>query len=245
MLRYVLILLSVIATQDIMTQTTDSIGHPIIFKEGTYLEPINSITTDPIILDHSLLILEDRGVTEWENRLIMQQHILTQLMSQLDSISRQQHWQKNTYERQIDQLLSELAQLQSKVKYLEQSSVSPPLADLQSNIAFRADIPNEIRVYFNVQRFEIDTEALMILNEVIDLLASSPNAGVLITGCADDFSLEPQNLVLSQKRAEEVRNMLISSGIPPGRIIIRYLGSSQIQPLYRHQKVNIQFIQQP
>jgi outer membrane protein OmpA-like peptidoglycan-associated protein len=245
MLRYVLILLCVIASQDIMTQTPDSTGHPIVFKEGVYLEPLNSPVIESFILDHSLLILEDNNETEWENRLILQQQLLTQLMSKLDSISQQQHWQKDTYEHQIEQLLSELTVLQSKVKYLEQTSAAPPLVDLQTNISFRADIPNEIRVYFNQGRSEIDTEALMILNEVIDLLAISPDAGVLITGCADDFSVEPQNLILSQKRAEEVRNMLISSGILPGRIIIRYLGSSQTQPLFRHQKVNIQFIQQP
>lgn len=245
MIRNVLILCSIFISQLVLCQSKDTSEHTIIFKDGTYLEPYISPFSEDDVIDQSSLLLQDHKEYEWENALIKQQLLLSLLMNKLDSMHTQQRWQASFYEHQIEQLSEEITQLQSKIKTIEQSTNGPALVDLNDNMTTLQEVPEEIRVYFNKERSEIDTEALMILNEIIDLLASSPQSGLLLTGCADDFTTESQNIILSQKRADEIRNMLISAGISPNRIIIRYIGSNEPQSMFRHQKVNIQFIKLP
>ena len=58
-------------------------------------------------------------------------------------------------------------------------------------------------------------------------MAKNPSLRVLITGFADKSGNPEYNVVISRKRAESVKNHLLSMGIDSSRILVSYVGDTE------------------
>jgi len=67
------------------------------------------------------------------------------------------------------------------------------------------------------------------LEKVVLFLAKNPKVKVEIGGHTDNTGTDEVNLLLSKKRAEEVRNWLIEAGVKPNRLEAK--GYSSTKPL--------------
>ena len=85
----------------------------------------------------------------------------------------------------------------------------------------------EFRVYFEFDRSALLPEAQQILSQVVAIAKQQPDLRIVLVGKADLAGSDSYNLKLSERRAETVRDALIRSGIPAGRIDTRYVGDRQ------------------
>ena len=73
-------------------------------------------------------------------------------------------------------------------------------------------------VYFDFDRYNIKPEARKVLKEDYEILETMPNAEVLVEGHCDNRGTVEYNLALGQRRAESVKDYLISLGMPSSQI---------------------------
>ena len=74
------------------------------------------------------------------------------------------------------------------------------------------------RIYFDLDSYSVRPEAQPRLDAQAAWLQRYPQVTVRIEGNADERGTREYNLALGARRAESVRNYLISRGIPAGRI---------------------------
>ncbi|RPI13933.1 MAG: hypothetical protein EHM58_17445 [Ignavibacteriae bacterium] len=82
-------------------------------------------------------------------------------------------------------------------------------------------------VYFDFGSAELKSESYILLNKLADELKSNPDAKLNITGHTDDIGSENFNLELSEKRAEAVKQYLISKGCSSDNIFTQAKGKSE------------------
>lgn len=74
------------------------------------------------------------------------------------------------------------------------------------------------RVYFDLDSYQVSSEAYPRLDAQAQWLARYPQITVRIEGNADERGTREYNLALGARRAESIRNYLIERGVPAGRI---------------------------
>ncbi len=74
------------------------------------------------------------------------------------------------------------------------------------------------RIYFDTDRFNIDTEDMAALQSQAQWMARYPAARVVIEGHCDERGTRDYNLALGERRANSAKAYLASLGIDPGRI---------------------------
>jgi len=74
------------------------------------------------------------------------------------------------------------------------------------------------RIYFDLDSYDVRSEAMPRLDAQAQWLQRYPSVTVRIEGNADERGTREYNLALGARRAEAVRNYLISRGIPAARI---------------------------
>jgi OOP family OmpA-OmpF porin len=84
-------------------------------------------------------------------------------------------------------------------------------------------------VLFEVNQASLKPGAMRNLYQLADFLNKNPTRQVTIEGHTDSTGLEAANLELSLRRAEAVRDFLISSGVSPDRITAR--GQGEMYPI--------------
>lgn len=78
-------------------------------------------------------------------------------------------------------------------------------------------------VYFAFDSSEITPQSAATLNQHASLLASNPNAGVLIAGHTDERGSREYNIALGERRAQSARNYLAAQGVSANNIqVISY-----------------------
>ena len=82
------------------------------------------------------------------------------------------------------------------------------------------------RVHFQSGKATLTKSSFKELNELLEYLQLKDNIVVEIAGHTDDVGEEEANLKLSQKRAESVRNFLISKGISAERVRAKGYGEA-------------------
>ncbi len=82
------------------------------------------------------------------------------------------------------------------------------------------NVIEEVKVYFDYNKSFIRPDAKPSLDGGLDLLGKNPGADIIITGRADQRGSQEYNDALGTKRAEEVRQYLVSKGGDPDRIKI-------------------------
>lgn len=74
------------------------------------------------------------------------------------------------------------------------------------------------RVYFDLDRYDIRADAEPLLDAQAGWLVRYPNVQVRIEGNADERGTREYNLALGSRRANSVREHLVSRGVAPSRI---------------------------
>ncbi|ABC63992.1 peptidoglycan-associated lipoprotein Pal [Erythrobacter litoralis] len=73
-------------------------------------------------------------------------------------------------------------------------------------------------IYFDTDRFNIDSADAAALQTQAQYLSQYPNVTVTIEGHADERGTRDYNLALGERRANAAKNYLVSLGIPATRI---------------------------
>ena len=81
-------------------------------------------------------------------------------------------------------------------------------------------------VLFDFDKTEIRPEAHPLLDEVVEILKKHEYIKLEIQGHTDSIGSEAYNLKLSQRRADVVRDYLVSHGISPDRLVTKGYGES-------------------
>ncbi|MBK8227917.1 MAG: OmpA family protein [Flavobacteriales bacterium] len=84
-----------------------------------------------------------------------------------------------------------------------------------------------LAVRFGRNSTSLEPDQRVLLNEVFEQLARSPQDKVLITGYTDRSGDPARNLWLSEQRAKAVRGYLLSRGIDGDRLLVNYYGDSR------------------
>jgi len=93
---------------------------------------------------------------------------------------------------------------------VESSIAAGSLEDFRVNVGER--------VYFDLDQYRLDTEDQDILKRQAAWLASYPNVRVLIAGNADERGTREYNLALGERRANAVKEYLVSLGVASSRV---------------------------
>ena len=101
------------------------------------------------------------------------------------------------------------------------SSDSPSYAYGDSKQAnLQGYLQNEIgdRVYFETNKHNINSASAFTLEAQANWLKSTPGFQIIIEGHCDERGTREYNLALGERRANSVKEFLVSLGVEPGRI---------------------------
>ena len=82
-------------------------------------------------------------------------------------------------------------------------------------------------VYFDFGKYTLRSESFAELDELVSYMKWKENERIEIGGHTDNVGNDPDNLKLSQQRAEAIRQYLIKKGIQPARIIAKGYGATE------------------
>ena len=74
------------------------------------------------------------------------------------------------------------------------------------------------RVFFNYDSSELDADAQELLRDQVAWLKQHSNVSIIVEGHCDERGTREYNLALGEKRAQSVKNYLISLGISTDRV---------------------------
>jgi len=83
------------------------------------------------------------------------------------------------------------------------------------------------RVYFDTDRFNIDTEDQQTLQSQARWLSQYPSKQIIVEGHADERGTRDYNLALGERRANAAKNYLIALGVAPSRIQVVSYGKER------------------
>ena len=81
-------------------------------------------------------------------------------------------------------------------------------------------LQNEIgdRVYFETDKHNINSASAFTLESQANWLKSTPGFQIIVEGHCDERGTREYNLALGERRANSVKEFLISLGVEPGRV---------------------------
>jgi flagellar motor protein MotB len=79
-------------------------------------------------------------------------------------------------------------------------------------------------LYFDVNKYEIKKEAIPTLEKLYQSFKKNPKMKAEIAGHTDNTGNDDDNLRLSQRRADAIRDYLITKGISPDRLLAKGYG---------------------
>jgi len=79
-------------------------------------------------------------------------------------------------------------------------------------------------VYFDFDRSTLRPEALRLLDDAVARLQANPDKNIIIEGHTCNIGTAEYNLALGDRRANSVKQYLMSRGVPAGRLETRSYG---------------------
>jgi peptidoglycan-associated lipoprotein len=73
-------------------------------------------------------------------------------------------------------------------------------------------------LHFEFDRYDLTDEARRSLDDVAQALKENPRFSVLVEGHADERGTTEYNLALGERRAQTVKDYLVSRGVEAGRV---------------------------
>ena len=83
---------------------------------------------------------------------------------------------------------------------------------------FQQAVGSQNIIYFDTDRYDVDTTDQAALRTQAQYLQQYPNVGITVEGHADERGTREYNLALGERRATATKNYLVSLGIPATRI---------------------------
>jgi outer membrane protein OmpA-like peptidoglycan-associated protein len=173
------------------------------------------------------------------------------MQKQIDELRSEQLrlWQQSQDEKnvamqkQIDDLremVFALVKMNTGEAVADGSNTLLPPARMEGSVT---NLPGSMNVYFPKGSVKLDAGSVLSLNEIVDILARSPQLKLIVTGYADKSGDAAKNLVLSQQRANSVKEFLVKSGLSADRFITKYYGDRDSeQEGLSDRKVVIEFV---
>lgn len=87
-------------------------------------------------------------------------------------------------------------------------------------------VPELATVYFDLDRYDLDSAATAILERNTSYLQSKGDLYVILRGHTDDLGTEEYNISLGSRRAQTVRDYLADKGVSPERLQTVNFGES-------------------
>lgn len=84
-------------------------------------------------------------------------------------------------------------------------------------------------VYFGFKESAIDSESAQIVYAVADSVANCPQCRISLGGYTDANGTKARNEALAKRRAESVKEELMSRGVPEANIIIDIFGKDKLK----------------
>jgi len=122
--------------------------------------------------------------------------------------------QKEARERELARIKEEEAR-KAREKEFEKSLVAKKEPGIEGEV-FESKLLKDI--YFDFDKYDIRPSDAEILKENAAALKKNPNMKIQIEGHCDERGTAEYNLALGERRANSVKNYLISLGISPNRI---------------------------
>ncbi len=92
---------------------------------------------------------------------------------------------------------------------------------------FAAAVGSSTTVYFDTDRYNIDSQDAAALQAQAQYFARYPQITFTIEGHADERGTREYNIALGEKRANAAKNFLTSLGVDPGRIAVVSYGKER------------------
>ena len=83
-------------------------------------------------------------------------------------------------------------------------------------------------IYFDFDKWNIRTDAALELNNVVAILKKYPEMAIEVGAHTDSRGLDAYNLVLSEKRAQSVKDYLIKNGALTNNVTFKGYGETQL-----------------
>lgn len=183
-------------------------------------------------IDFNSRVLE---LLEENNRLMSKYNDRFDFMqSQINELKEEQQTVSGESEARLQGQIDELHAMIKDLGQEKSSGSTPSAADEKFK---------PVAVIFERNSHDITIFHKTLLNEVSAGLMKNPAYKIMITGFADALGDKKYNILLSQKRAQSVRNYLAEKGIDSSRLVVNYYGDNQSQtsnPLDR--KVEIEWL---
>jgi len=127
-------------------------------------------------------------------------------------------------EKQIEQANQARDQALLGARTGQVQSLQRQLADLQAKQTDRGMVLTLGDVLFETGRADLRSGSERTIGQLANFMQQNPNRTVEVTGFTDSTGSVELNQALSERRAEAVRQALVSYGISPQRIVTRGLG---------------------
>jgi outer membrane protein OmpA-like peptidoglycan-associated protein len=122
----------------------------------------------------------------------------------------------------ISGLGREVAGLRTQLAALEKGATSS-----QASFSMLSKMPlHGPTVYFDTAKTSISQHDKSALRELAKTMRENPELKLKLVGYADPRGADKYNQALSQKRAEEVRSFLTTSGLQPAQVTVEALGAT-------------------
>ena len=105
--------------------------------------------------------------------------------------------------------------------------VQPTGPQVGTQAHFAGAVGSSTTVYFETDRFNIDSQDAAALQAQAQYFARYPQITFTIEGHADERGTREYNLALGEKRANSAKNYLVGLGVDPGRISVVSFGKER------------------
>ena len=82
-------------------------------------------------------------------------------------------------------------------------------------------------IFFETNSFELKNESVVELKKLRDFLLKNKNVRIELSGHTDNVGTDKYNQILSENRANSVKEFLLKQGLADGRIVSKGYGKTQ------------------
>ena len=136
--------------------------------------------------------------------------------------------------------LKAIAALNSNSLYIDGCAITGSdmaALDIVSSSLYAETIPSQSvasmqEVLFNSGRYDILPKYATVLDQMAAVMVTRPELKIFVEGFADPAGNEGSNLILSENRANAVRDYLVNAGVKADQIIAKGRGETEVYPSY-------------